>query len=148
MSSLRLEIVKRAGGGGRSEVVFRDFVIDGTPLWPRLQALGFDVVTGLLDSPREWVHAYVDRLLLRATPDLPDGRVALYLCPECGDIACGLVSVQVAQKGDHIEWGAFASEGGVGSEAWRTPLTDLGPFVFPAADYAACLEHWRQERVP
>ena len=43
-----------------------------------------------------------DFLLLERNGDTPSGRVALYVCPLCGDYGCGVVSVKVTRDGTDI----------------------------------------------
>ena len=35
--------------------------------------------------------------------DTPSGRVALHICPECGDFGCGVVSVKIRKDSDTVE---------------------------------------------
>src|SRR5215475_6283343 len=82
----------RSGGGGRTERRYVDFVIDGVPLSRLLKC---DVISPFgWTIPNEQIAA-VDRLVRRSPPDLPGQRVSLYVCPECGDLGCGAVSIQV-----------------------------------------------------
>jgi hypothetical protein len=72
----------------------------------------------------------VARLLLRAKPDRDPARVALYACPECGDLGCGAVFASVVRSGDLIEWQNFAWEraknpGDIGAQTLA-----IGPFHF------------------
>jgi hypothetical protein len=47
--------------------------------------------------------------LLGATPpDTEDGRVLLYVCPECGDIGCGAYAVRVERGSGVVRWVDFA----------------------------------------
>lgn len=63
---------------------------------------------------------------------LAEGRLPLYVCPRCGDVYCGAVTVAVERE-------VLAS----GEEVvrWYTPaeemvdLSALGPFVFDARQY-------------
>lgn len=34
----------------------------------------------------------------------------LYVCPECGDIGCGAITVNILDLGDRIVWRDFAYE--------------------------------------
>ncbi|MET9266822.1 hypothetical protein [Amycolatopsis sp. NPDC004079] len=36
--------------------------------------------------------------------DAPDGRVLLYVCPECEDIECGAIAAKVSRRGDLVTW--------------------------------------------
>ena len=103
MSKLRLEWKRREGGGGRTQRDFLDFIVDGQPLselvGDQVSCLGWLV-------PEENAKA-VRRLLLKEPPDLPNNRNTLYICPECGDLGCGAVSLVVEPVGNNIIWRDF-----------------------------------------
>lgn len=70
----------------------------------------------------------VARLLLGAPPDLASGRVSLYVCPDCGDLSCGAVTVCIQRNADVVTQSDFWHEGnheGVVSD--NRLLEDLGP---------------------
>ena len=105
ISTLEFVWSSRAGGGGRTERRFRDIKVDGVALSTVVNA---DVISPFgWGSPEEQFMA-LDRLLLRAPPDLYEGRVSLYVCPECGDLGCGAVSVVIETDGSGIIWRDFA----------------------------------------
>jgi hypothetical protein len=47
------------------------------------------------------------RLLGNDPPDL-DGRVAIYVCPECGDLLCGVISAHIVRDADDVTWNDLA----------------------------------------
>ncbi len=53
---------------------------------------------------------FLNRLQLRAEPDLPGGRVALYVCSECADLGCGAIGAFVRREKDALTWSEFAFE--------------------------------------
>ncbi len=101
-SSLEVRWRVRAGGGGRTERRYLDFLVDGVSLYDRL-GLG-DHVTPLgcwlPDAEREYT-----RKLLAAS-----GRVPLYVCAECGDLGCGAITALVERTSDGFVWRDFAFE--------------------------------------
>ena len=114
---------------------FLDFTVSGQSLW---EALGKknDMVSVLCAefSAVETAKA-VDRLLLAASADLPNGRRSLFICSECGDLGCGAISVIVDKEGDQIVWKNFGYE-----NTWEEKLelgdyTGIGPFTFDARKY-------------
>lgn len=131
LSTLRVEWKRRAGGGGRTQRDFLDFVIDGQPLsaivGDQISCLGWFV-------PDENAKA-ARRLLLEEPADLPDNRRSLYVCPECGDLACGAVSLVVEPVGNKIIWRDFGYENNHEAEVRADGLEDLGPFVFNRTEY-------------
>ena len=70
-------------------MTYLEFAANGTPLLHQLRAgadVGLDYVGVIQDGwPIESVAA-IERMLGFASGDLPDGRVSLYVSPECGDL--------------------------------------------------------------
>jgi hypothetical protein len=131
VSALKIEWKRRAGGGGRTQRDFLDFVIDGQSLsvmvGDQVSCLGWFV-------PDENAKA-VRRLLLEEPADLPDNRRSLYVCPECGDIGCGAVSLVVEAVGNKIIWRDFGYENNYEGVVRAEGFEDLGPFVFNHSEY-------------
>ena len=73
-----------------------------------------------------------DRLLSAAPSETEEGRVLLYICPECGDIGCGAYAARIRKQTTTVEWHDFAYENGY--EAGRS-IPEVGPFIFDAKDY-------------
>jgi len=85
-----------------AEIWFLDFVLDGKSLFETLGAP--DLVSCLAWFPAiDAVAKDVDRLLLRAPADFPNDRRSLYVCPACGDIGCGAVTVVITEHDDKID---------------------------------------------
>ena len=140
LSTLELMRRTREGGRGVTRRDYLDFVVDGRSLqdwFPRSEvtALGWSRVE----------RTDIGRLLLHEAPELPTGRVALYICPECGDIECGAVTARITETTDSFVWSDFAWEGQVdyGAELDEDPLVQLyegvGPFEFQKAAYQSIL---------
>jgi len=55
-----------------------------------------------------WLAPEVDersaQRLLLADPQDPDGRVAIYVCPECADIYCGAITAVIEKEGEKTVW--------------------------------------------
>jgi hypothetical protein len=131
----------RTGGGGRTERRYLDFVIDGVPLSSLLKC---DVISPFgWTIPNEQVAA-VDRLVRRKAADLPEQRVSLYVCPECGDLGCGAVSVQVEGGNGVVTWRDFAFQNNYDDSVHREGFENVGPFVFEGRRYHQVLEQLRQ----
>jgi hypothetical protein len=52
----------------------------------------------------------VAKLERGAPPDFPPDRVAIYVCPECGDLGCGAMTVSVSRDAEVITWSDFRWE--------------------------------------
>jgi hypothetical protein len=70
--------------------------------------------------------------MLLDIPSVGGKRVLLYICPECGDVACGAYSVLVRCELESYRWESFAYQT---SESDMTPVETVGPFVFDACMY-------------
>ena len=137
ISALELAWNVRGGGGGRTERRFLDYVVDGTPLSSVIKA---DVI-----SPFGWCVAAeqvkaASRLVREASPDLPEERVSLFVCPECGDLDCGAVGITVDRGQGLVIWRDFAFE----SNGERSSYA-LGPFRFDGRAYHQQFERLRRE---
>lgn len=110
ISHLELAALHRSGGrSGQITWAERwtwDFVVDGVPLHTRVGA--GDVVGALGWGDQVWEAGITAKLLGRAEPDLPPDRVALYVCPECGDLRCGAVTASIGQAGGVVTGRNFA----------------------------------------
>ena len=133
-STLELVWRTREGGRGATQRDYLDFVVDGRSLRDRLPP--GDTVTALGWSMVE--RDDIDRLLLRAAPELPTGRVAIYVCPECGDIGCGAVTIEIAETADAFVWSNFAWEVDYDDEIVQR-YEGVGPFEFEKAAYSSVL---------
>ena len=80
-----------------------------------------------------------DRLLGRCAPDLPSTRVALYVCPECGDLGCGAVGVVVERAEGTVVWRSFAYENNYDGMVHHEGYDDLGPFEFAESEYSGVI---------
>jgi len=114
-----------------------DFVVSGRSLYAELVGRGYDIIprtgSGLLPIDVDTR----DLLLKESGGDTPSGRVALYICPECGDLGCGAVSVKIMRGDTTITW----CELGWGNDhAGQLERFDrLGPFQFDYAEYRQAL---------
>jgi len=80
------------------------------------------------------------RLLLEEAADLPDNRRTLYVCPECGDIGCGAVSLVVERVEDKIIWRDFGYENNYEEVVRTEGYENVGPFVFDRAEYEEAIK--------
>lgn len=123
MKKLKLEFVSDLKRGR-----FLDFVVSGRSLLKEFRHRGYDVAPRipLASETREL-------LLLEKEADMPNGRVAIYVCPQCGDLGCGAVSVKIVREGADIIWDQFGWENDYDGEFW--PFEKIGPFRFDEAEY-------------
>jgi hypothetical protein len=133
---LNLEPRLREGGIGATPREYLDFVVDGEPLSKRI---GGDLASCLgWFVPEENAKA-IRRLLLEQPADLPNDRRSLYVCPECGDLGCGAVSVVIEAAGDQIIWRDFGFQNNYEDEVVSSGYAGFGPLVFNKAEYDAVI---------
>jgi hypothetical protein len=116
---------------------FLDFVVDGEAWSARLKSSG-DLVTPLNRAWLPSVPAAVEELLGRRRPaDLAEGRLALLVCGECGDLGCGAVTASLQLRPDSVSWTDFR---------WENTYSEPSPAVnapetvmFRRDDYEATL---------
>lgn len=97
-------------GFTKTPVTYLDYTVDGVRLVEQLavsEPQFLDYVGVIQDAwPIETVAA-IERLLAETPGDLPDGRVSLYVCPECGDLGCGAVTATIALEPETVTWRAI-----------------------------------------
>jgi hypothetical protein len=125
------------GGATCTERTSADFLIDGQSLLDLL----VENAGGHADFMGCFVTGYAKECERKSSIllDVPPGsgkRVLLYVCPECGDVACGAYSVLVRRERESYVWESFAYQT---SECDLKAIATLGPFVFDAAVYKAAV---------
>ncbi|MFD7503534.1 oxidoreductase [Streptomyces sp. NPDC059850] len=117
---------------------FLDFVVDGTPLLPRLADL--DAVSPLASDLGPTVFAeQVRGLLLETEPPLDGGRYVIYGCPECEGLACGAVTAVIERDGPDIIWRDFRwqTDRAFDLDPDRDGYHGIGPYRFHGDQYRA-----------
>jgi hypothetical protein len=135
LSGLKANVTYSRSGTYQTRRVYADFVVDGLVLSDRAHRRR-DLISSLGWGPREVQDVVVDQLLLLRGSSA--GRVALYVCPECGDLHCGAVTVAIQREGDAIVWRDFGYETGLDidpPEPDTEHLMDLGPYRFDPIQY-------------
>lgn len=131
-STLGLEWKRRAGGGGRTRRDFLDFVVNGQPL---SEKVGGDLASCLGWFVPEHNRKAVRRLLLEDPADFPNNRRSVYVCPECGDLGCGAVSVIVEEVDGKIIWRDFGYENNYEDDVVFGEYQRIGPIAFDKVQY-------------
>jgi hypothetical protein len=121
----------------QTERNYIDFVIDGQSLAERTR---YDLVSvlckGWASDERE---KSVRRLLGEEPADFPNDRRSLLVCPLCGDIGCGAVSIVLHFSDKTVLWKGFGYQNNYEPEIHGEHLKDLGPFEFDLGDYKSKL---------
>jgi len=130
---------ERRYGPSQTPRRFLDYVVDGDPLYDRV---GCDLITPFGWSVEVAQERAARRLLGEETPEVDD-RVAIYVCPECGDRMCGALTAVIVRAGPDIVWSELAystydfSAGTWDHSEW--PIHDWPPLRFEATQYANAL---------
>ena len=114
---------------GSTQRRFLDFVIDGVSL---SSLINVDFISPFGWSDADEQEAYINQLLGESPPDMPGGRTVLYVCPECGDVGCGAVTLLVQQGADTVTWKHFGFENNYEDMVHTDGYYDIGPFTFDA----------------
>lgn len=124
---------------------FLDFEVDGRSFYDMLRERGMDYISVLwLDSADESPSASaVAQLLGDAPGDLPDGRVAVFVCPECGDLGCGAITVRLVIAPGEVAWHEWGWQSDYDSAVDRSQLADLPSVTLHRAEYERTLRDWR-----
>ena len=140
MMTFELKKATRQGSSNKVERVYWDFCPDGECIF-RGEVEGRDLCSVLwLDPPvREEQGKAVLRLLKELPGDFPDGRVALYICPECGDLGCGAITAKISVDNHVVSWSDFGYENTYEDTVFTAPLSAIGPFTFELRAYEMTL---------
>ena len=144
--NLDVRVIHRKGnldknGAGTHERFTIDFLINGKSLYERLDAARLDLVGRFSPETQEWNHESAEVFLTTQQTDLDNGRIMLYVCPECGDIGCGAITVKVEKTDTGYTWSEFGYENN-----YDPAMTDfasyrhVGPYKFAIENYRQTIE--------
>jgi hypothetical protein len=114
-----------------------DFIVSGRSLYQELHRRGYDLVPRLGSSLVPVDVAMRDLLTLERVGDTASGRVALYVCPLCAHLGCGVVSARITRDGADILWSDFAYETDRPEDLHA--IERLGPYRFRETEYRQAL---------
>ncbi|WP_461190065.1 hypothetical protein [Arthrobacter sp. Z4-13] len=114
------------------QMEFLDIVVDGKPLRDTLHVRSEDDrpaqhTTFLREARPELAIPQIDRWLGRINGDFDDGRIALFVCPICSDLACGALTMELRATADTISWLHLGWQDGItdGPQPWLLPEQSL-----------------------
>ena len=143
MSSLELQWRDRGGGNGRTMRRYLDFVVDEQSLFQLIRA---DLIGRLGWLSADYDRSSIAQLLLQAPPDLKSGRYLLYICPECGDISCGAVTIAIEETSSHFVWRNFGYENDYEDTIHSYDrYASIGPFYFDKLSYGRILKTYSKQ---
>ena len=65
----------------------------------------------------------------------------VYVCAECGDLGCGVVTVELTVHPDAVTWSDWGFQTNYEEEVHRDRVPTFGTLTFDRAEYAAALHH-------
>jgi len=136
MTTFELKKAVRQGSSNKVERAYLDFCPGGECVFRR-DVEGRDLSSVLwLDPPvREERDKSVLRLLKELPGDFRNDRVALYICPECGDLGCGAITAKISVDYDVVNWSDFGYENTYEETVFTDPFAAIGPFTFELREY-------------
>lgn len=136
MNSLQLIRAVRAGGSNKVEQHYLDFSISGVSLKELLGQNDADLISPFGWGDNQEHNRHILRIFrLQEKPELSTGRIALYVCPECGDMGCGAITVSIQDRGDRIVGKDFGYETDNGELSETYP--EIDPIEFDRQSYFA-----------
>jgi hypothetical protein len=140
MTKFELTKAIRKGSSNKYERLYLDFCLGGQTVF-RADVERRDLCSVLwIDPPvPEERDNSVLRLLKELPGDLPNDRVSLYICPECGDIGCGSITAKISINGDEVVWSEFGYEKNYEDSVLMELFAARGSFSFDRFGYEAKL---------
>lgn len=91
-------------------LTYLEFIVDGQPLAKYLKIEKENYVSPLGYGSQIYQETVKQEFKLATTSIAKSGNVMIYVCPTCGDIACGAITTKILRKGTFIIWTDFAFE--------------------------------------
>ncbi|QQS37078.1 MAG: hypothetical protein IPM56_03750 [Ignavibacteriales bacterium] len=118
---------------------FQDFVINDKHLFELFAE--HDLVGMIGSFGKEFTIQAVNKLLLNEKAELTSGRVPIYVCSECGDLACGGITISITKDDRYFTWDSFTYENNYEDKVLKE-YKDIGPFNFSKEDYINILSQF------
>ncbi len=145
MRQRRLEIVHATlalipGFRERTQCSYWDYEFNSHRLAERLEV-------GDLIPPFGWLAREVEEcfalmLLRKRDSDLRPGRVPLFVCPECADYGCGVVSCRVTRQDNLVEWSDFGRETDYENSLHQNERVSHLKILFDATQYHSVFQRF------
>ncbi len=133
MYTLSLKPEKRSGSRDQTEVNHHDFLIDGKSLSEIIGIGDLDMVGIFADwSNEKYNKIAAKEILLEEKASLDSERFCIYVCPECGDVGCGAITIKISETDTSFIWSDFGYENDY--EEIRE-YKNIGPYEFEKEKY-------------
>lgn len=113
------------------------------PLLDHEDVTDYYVPVLVADRPGGVVFEDLDRLLGAEPEPSLGGRIALYVCAECGDLGCGAVTALVEVTDETAVWRDFGYQNDYEPFDQDSVFSGVGPFTFDRTSYTRVLEEFR-----
>jgi hypothetical protein len=131
----------KADSGGKHERFTVDFLVNGMSLYDLLSVHKLDLVGRFSQGAQVWNEESANIFLTKQSADLESGRIMLYVCPECGDIGCGAITVTITKFEDSYTWTDFRYENDYDPQMMDLDsYRAIGPFRFRVDEYCEAIE--------
>ena len=132
MDTIELKSKIRKGSKNQTEREFQDFIVNGKSLF---EIFGEPDLVGTIGSFGKEVNIEaVNLLLLKKYSELKSKRIPIYICPECGDLGCGAITISIVKKDKSFIWSSFGYENNYQDELLEE-FKEVGPFKFQKEEY-------------
>jgi hypothetical protein len=149
---------KGSGMAFKTERYSVDFIVNGASLFEATKASDRDMcgcffAADTTDRIKAMNQAVAKQFTLevpteiRAASGAIEGhRVALFVCPECADLGCGAITLEITRDGDTVRWSHFAYQNDwqfANGETWDDfdSFGSIGPFEFDWESYKIVIQH-------
>ena len=134
MDTLNFDKAKRRVGSNQTPREYYDFIISGQSLRKILNIENADFISPFgWGANKDYNRHLLNVFRLKEKSELTSGRIMLYVCPECGDIDCGAITVKIKDFGDRIIWSDFGFETNYGGQS--ESYDQIEPIEFNRSDY-------------
>ena len=123
-----------ADGDGKTERFSVDFIVNGPSLYEMVGVGAQDLIGRFSPDTMEWNTDSASIFYCEKSADLENGRTMLFVCPECGDIGCGAITIKIEMVDGRFTWSEFGYENNYDPEMTES-YDDIGPFTFKSEDY-------------
>jgi hypothetical protein len=118
----------------QNERTYFDFLISGQSAKTILRADNFDLISPFGWGDEKYENETIKEYTGLKRPEIPSGRLMIYVCPECADIGCGSITADIEITDDKVIWKNFGYENN-DPDIDLEPYKDIGPIEFRKADY-------------
>jgi len=134
MNTLNFNKAIRQGGSNKTERHYLDFIVSGQSLKKLFGREKSDFITPFgWGINEDYTKQVIRSFILEVKSELGSGRVAIYVCPECGHIDCGAITAEIEDHGDKIVWKNFGYETDYNGLAEEYP--EIKPIEFDKQNY-------------